>query len=102
MRLTKEEFCKAINKYKSMIEAESKMLSAFGTDYFVPSGWIDEYYDLIITMSDIDRVNNNIDFGNDINFFCWELNFGENGIQALYKKTVKTYICGHQKNFMII
>lgn len=73
MRFEKWEFCQAINAYKRMCEAENKICNALDVTEWEPSNWLGEYYDMIIQMSDIDVES---DY-NDIDYFCYELDFGK-------------------------
>lgn len=74
MRLTKEEFVYALNKYKSMVETNTKVMNLLDvapeSDLFSAA---DEYYELLRKMCDFP--DDTLDSA--LEHYCWELNFGE-------------------------
>lgn len=76
MRLTKEEFVEAVNKYKQMLEQEHKIIEVIGSyPEWVPGTWIDAYYNLLSEMCELE--DNDI-YGTDLDWFCWDTQFGTN------------------------
>ena len=74
MKLTKAQFCKYVNKYKEMLDEEDRILKTLDCGMeWAPSRWITEYYNLI---SDMCELPENLDFGTDLDWFCFETNFG--------------------------
>lgn len=74
MRLTKEEFCTAVEHYEEMNKQEEDIVNALGVNFeWKPDEWIASYYDLLTELCDLD--NNDI-YGNDLDYYCFELNFG--------------------------
>ena len=78
MRFTKDEFINAINTYQTMLEEEGKLLDLLNINpEWIPGGWISNYYDMILQMSDIDPTQDDPYYGNDIDYFVFELEFGK-------------------------
>lgn len=74
MRLTKEEFCKYVNKFEEMMKEESDLLEALRANpEWKPGSWISAYYNLLINMCDLEDRN---PIGNDLSYYCFELDFG--------------------------
>lgn len=75
MRLTKDEFCAAVNKYEQMCAEENKVIEALGCNFeWKPSLWLSEYYELLIKMCDLPE---NDLYGTDLDYYCFELDFGK-------------------------
>ena len=74
MKLTKSQFCTAINNYHSMLQEEEELMEALGIDpEWKPNDWIQAYYDFLIEMCELDS---NDYYGNDVDWFCFETDFG--------------------------
>ena len=73
MRLTKEEFIKAVNTFEEMMEEEDKIYLAMQqSPEWIPGTWISAFYDLLIDVCDLADVKYN-----DLDYYCYELNFGK-------------------------
>lgn len=77
MRLTKEEFVEAVNKYKQMLEEENEVMKVFDimNPEWIGGRWINEYYNLLSKMCELEKDEL---FGTDLDWFCYETEFGEN------------------------
>lgn len=76
MRLTKEEFVKAVNKYKQILEEEHKIIEVIGVyPEWTPGTWMDAYYELLSEMCELEE---NSIYGTDLDWFCWDTKFGTN------------------------
>lgn len=74
MRLTKEEFCTAVDHYEEMCAQEDTIVNALGGDFeWKPSEWIGSYYSLLTQMCDLDET---LEYGTDLDYYCYELDFG--------------------------
>lgn len=77
MRLTKEEFCTAVDKFEQMCKEEHDLLTALGTGpEWKPALWISTYYDFLNDMCDFNPEHETIEYGNDLDYYCFELDFG--------------------------
>ena len=76
MRLTKDEFCAAVDKYEQMCKEELEILKILdcSPDWKL-SNWLGEYYNLLLTMCDLS--DSATDCGSDLSYYCYELNFGK-------------------------
>lgn len=75
MRLTKGEFCTAVDTYKSMLEEEREIVETLNIGEWKPAWWIDSYYELLTDLCDLEA---NAFVGTDLDWFCFDANFGEN------------------------
>ena len=81
MRFTKEEFIKAVNRYKDMSKWIDNLCSELYTKERIDiadskiSDYLYQYFELIEDMCDISKENV---FGSDLSYFCFEEEFGEN------------------------
>lgn len=79
MRLTREEFIQAIKVIETMINEENSIMNALDINpEWTPGTWVNEYYELVSQMCDFRENDYTIDYGSDLDYFCWELNFGKN------------------------
>ena len=77
MRLTKEEFCTAVDKFEQMCKEEQDLLTALDTGpEWKPGLWIITYYDFLNDMCDFNPEHETIEYGNDLDYYCFELDFG--------------------------
>ena len=75
MRLTKDEFVTAVNKYQKMLEQENKVIKVLGmSPEWIGSRWIDEYYNLLSKMCELEKDKV---FGTDLDWFCYDTEFGK-------------------------
>lgn len=73
MRLTKEEFCAAVNKYEQMCKEESEIIKTLGcSPDWKLSNWLGEYYNLLRIACDLSETET------DLAYYCYDLNFGKN------------------------
>lgn len=83
MRLTKEEFVEAVNKYKQMLEEEYEIIDLIDVSpEWKPGTWVNEYYNLLSNMCELEE--NDI-YGTDLDWFCYDTAFGE------YEEFTKVY-----------
>ena len=77
MRLTKEEFCIAVDKFEQMCKEEHDLLRALdiGAEW-KPGLWISAYYDFLSDMCDFAPEQETAEYGNDLDYYCFELDFG--------------------------
>lgn len=74
MKLDKQQFCTAVNNYKSMLEEESEILDVLDAGIeWKPSGWINTYYELL---SEVCELEEDPMIGTDLDWFCFETDFG--------------------------
>ena len=75
MKLTKEQFCDAVDTYKKMCDEEDKIREVLDVGFeWTPSQWIGAYYALLTQMCELE---DDILYGNDLDYFCYDLNFGQ-------------------------
>lgn len=74
MKLDKRQFCIAVDTYKSMLAEEQMIQNALdiGVEW-VPGEWIHSYYELL---SDLCELEEDPYVGTDLDWFCYETNFG--------------------------
>lgn len=74
MRLTKEEFCEAVNKYEEMYRKEHEIIKTLDINpEWAPSTWLDEYYNFLNKMCDFTQRG----YENDLDYYCFDLDFGK-------------------------
>ena len=77
MRLTKEEFCTAVDKFEQMYKEEHNLLKALDiSPEWRPGQWISTYYDFLNDMCDFTPEQETAKYGNDLDYYCFELDFG--------------------------
>ena len=74
MKLDKRQFCIAVNTYKSMLKELEEIENAVGGELRVPTDWIDNYYELL---TDLCELETDPYVGTDLDWFCFETDFGE-------------------------
>lgn len=75
MKLTKKQFINCVNEYRQMLNEESQILDVLGgTIEWAPGKWINNYYSLFSEMCELE---DNEMFGTDLDWFCFETNFGK-------------------------
>lgn len=75
MKLTKSQFCKAVNTYQSMLEEEFEIINLLDiSPDWKPNNWIENYYDFLSNLCDLDS---NSLYGTTLDWFCYEANFGQ-------------------------
>lgn len=74
MKLTKGQFCEAVEIYKSMIDEEHRIQEVLyiGPEW-APGYWVDAYYNLL---SELCELPENDYIGTDLDWFCYETDFG--------------------------
>lgn len=76
MRFKKEEFIEALINLRNMTAREEEILDAFKISPEWSCGeWIYNYYKMIEQMCDLDP-EENLDYGNDLAYWVYELDFG--------------------------
>lgn len=78
MKLTKEQFIKALNAYEQMYNEEGELLNALNVNpEWTPSKWINEYYDLLSSLCEFDEDDELYrDYGTPLDWYCFEWEFG--------------------------
>lgn len=75
MKLSKHEFCAAVNTYREMLEQEDKYCEILHLNpEWAPSEWIGNYYTLLSSLCELEE---DIYVGTTLDWFCFETNFGE-------------------------
>ena len=73
MRLTKDEFVRAVATVDKMFQEERKMGNALGLGEWKVLQFVGEYYDFLAEMCELPE---NKWYGTDLDYFCFELEFG--------------------------
>lgn len=73
MKLTKRQFCIAVDTFQSMMEELNAIEDTVGSELRVPSDWIESYYDLVLDLCELEE---DPYVGNDLDWFCFETDFG--------------------------
>lgn len=74
MRLTKEEFCSAVDLLKEMTIQNRRIAWMLGIfDKWTLDSWINNYYQLLRKMCDFDET---ADCEDDLSYYCFKLDFG--------------------------
>ena len=74
MKLSKRQFCIAVNTYKEMLEEEEKLLDALDiTPEWKPGEWINNYYELLTDLCELETDDL---YGSDLDWFCFDTKFG--------------------------
>jgi hypothetical protein len=75
MKLTKLQFCTAVETFEKMLEEEDKIAEALGgvDPEWKPMEWINNYYEFL---SDVCDLEENPTYGTDLDWFCFETDFG--------------------------
>ena len=74
MKLSKKQFCIAVETYKTMLEEECQMIEALDiSPEWKGSEWIENYYELLSDLCEleVDRL-----YGSDLDWFCYDTKFG--------------------------
>ena len=76
MKISKEQFCNAINTYKEMYEEEVKLSTTFDiAPEWICGKWINNYFNLLIELSS-ESLEEKERFSDLISWFCFETDFG--------------------------
>ena len=74
MKLTKKQFCTAVDTYKSMLQEEEEIIEVLNVGpEWKGSGWIENYYELL---SDLCEMEEDPIYGSDLDWFCFDTDFG--------------------------
>ena len=76
MKLSKHQFCVAVETFKEMMEEEDDFINALDiSPEWKPGHWISNYYELLedVCELEVDDV-----YGSDLDWFCFETKFGQN------------------------
>lgn len=87
MRLTKEEFCNAIDTYQEMYDQLKEIEDTLniGPENRM-SKWIHSYLDLIEDLCDFKEENYTKEFGTAVDYYCFETDFGRNNLRVTNSK----------------
>ena len=91
MKLTKRQFCTAVDTYKDMLEQERDILNVLDVNpEWAPSKWINSFYDLLTDVCELDE---DPMYGSDLDWFCFETEFGkrEDYCKVVDKVTGRTW-----------
>ena len=76
MKLTKSQFCSAVNTYCEMLEQDYKYSELLNiSPEWGPGEWIGNYYQLL---SDLCELEVDIYVGTTLDWFCYDADFGRN------------------------
>ena len=74
MKLNKQQFCTAVDTYKSMLEEEDELINVLDIcPEWKPGTWIQNYYELLAELCELEDYEY---IGTDLDWFCFETNFG--------------------------
>ena len=74
MKLSKKQFCIAVETYRQMLIEERMIQDALNTaSEWVPGDWINNYYDFL---SDLCELEEDPYIGTDLDWYCFETDFG--------------------------
>lgn len=77
MRLSRDEFIRVLDKYKQMLYEEQNIMNELNINpEWAPGAWVNEYYEFIDKMCDFTEKDYTVEYGSDLDYFCWELDFG--------------------------
>lgn len=87
MKISKEQFCDAINTYKEMYEEETKLLTTFDiAPEWICGKWINNYFNLLIELSS-ESPEEEERLSDFISWFCFETDFGSyDSMNGIYDK----------------
>ena len=75
MKLTKIQFCNAVETYQRMLNEEDELARMLGVNpEWKIMEWIGNYYNLL---SDLCELEENPYYGTDLDWFCYETDFGK-------------------------
>lgn len=75
MKLTKHQFCKAVDTYKEMLNQEHQIIDILDIcPEWAPGAWINNYYEFLSDMCDLEE---NPIYGTTLDWFCFETDFGQ-------------------------
>lgn len=82
MKLSKKQFCIAVNTFHDMLEQENKLLDVLNiTPEWVPGEWVNNYYDLL---SELCELEEDPQIGTILDWFCFEIDFGKDKDNKIY------------------
>lgn len=76
MKLSKKQFCIAVETFKEMVEEENDLINALDiSPEWKPGRWVNNYYELLEDLCELE-----VDdlYGTDLDWFCFETDFGQN------------------------
>lgn len=74
MKLSKHQFCVAVETYKEMMEEENDLINALDINpEWKPGHWIDRYYELLEDLCELEEDDL---YGTDLDWFCFDTKFG--------------------------
>ena len=76
MKLSKAQFCIAVETFKEMMEEENDLINALDiSPEWKPGRWVNNYYELLEDLCELE-----VDdlYGTDLDWFCFETDFGQN------------------------
>ena len=75
MKLSREQFVKAVETLEEMVEKEKETSEVLEVDsLWVFSKWIGNYYDLL---TEVCELNDRSSYWNILDWFCFEIDFGK-------------------------
>lgn len=78
MKLTKEQFCSAVDAYQKMNDEELIISNSLGITEWLPQNWLDNYYSLLTELCEFKDEDYDNCYGTDLDYYCFELDFGRN------------------------
>lgn len=74
MKLSKHEFCTAVNTFREMLDQENKYCDMLNVNpEWGPGEWINNYYELLSALCDLEV---DIYSGTVLDWFCFDTKFG--------------------------
>jgi len=74
MKLSKNEFCNAVDTYKQMLKEENDFLNLLNANpEWKPGEWIENYYKLL---TDLCELEEHPTWGTILDWFCYDTDFG--------------------------
>lgn len=84
MRLTEEEFIGCVNTFERMITEERAVANSLGIRDWIGDYWSGEYYNFLTDMCDFTKEDFNEPHGTDLDWYCWDTDFGKSGTVVKY------------------
>lgn len=93
MRLTKEEFCAAVDEFQQMSDNDVQIINALNIVEWEPTNWLDTYYNLLVKMCDFEEDDYTVKYGTDLDYYCYILDFGRKWKPGMITKDGKDIPC---------
>lgn len=85
MKLSKHEFCTAVNTFREMLEEEHKYCDMlYISPEWGPGQWIGNYYELLSSLCELEE---NPTYGTILDWFCFDMDFGKDKDNKIFDGT---------------